>query len=528
MSTNTMDQTILKSKKVAELREIAKAFGIKGYQVMKKSELLALLAPAADTATADGAEAPKRKRGRPRKVQPLPDVAEESPSAAPDAAPAAEAAEEFTPNRTETEEPGKAEDRQEEPAFLSSAPDFLMPSSFLQRPYRASHTPASRPEGEKRVYAPTEERPEVEGILEVTEAGYGFLRFTNFLPSDKDVYVSNVQIRRFNLKTGDKIKGIIRKPNPDEKFGAILFIKEINEDEPGIAMRRAPFEELTPVFPSERMVLGGSGSSDLSLRLLDLVAPIGKGQRGLIVAPPKAGKTVLLKKIAAAIEKKHPEVELMVLLVDERPEEVTDIKRSIQSPVLFSTFDEAPQNHVKVAEMVLARAQRLAEHKKDVVILMDSITRLARAYNLMVPPSGKSLSGGLDPSALYKPKKFFGAARKLEEGGSITILATALVETGSRMDEVIFEEFKGTGNMELHLDRKLSEKRIFPALHLNKSGTRREDLLLTPAELEAVQTIRRSMADLGVQEVTETIIDHLSHTVNNEDFVEIINKVGLE
>ncbi|MBQ3107288.1 MAG: Rho termination factor N-terminal domain-containing protein, partial [Firmicutes bacterium] len=349
MSTNTMDQTILKSKKVAELREIAKAFGIKGYQVMKKSELLALLAPAADTATADGAEAPKRKRGRPRKVQPLPDVAEESPSAAPDAAPAAEAAEEFTPNRTETEEPGKAEDRQEEPAFLSSAPDFLMPSSFLQRPYRASHTPAPRPEGEKRVYAPTEERPEVEGILEVTEAGYGFLRFTNFLPSDKDVYVSNVQIRRFNLKTGDKIKGIIRKPNPDEKFGAILFIKEINEDEPGIAMRRVPFEELTPVFPSERMVLGGSGSSDLSLRLLDLVAPIGKGQRGLIVAPPKAGKTVLLKKIAAAIEKKYPEVELMVLLVDERPEEVTDIKRSIQSPVLFSTFDEAPQNHVKVA-----------------------------------------------------------------------------------------------------------------------------------------------------------------------------------
>ena len=376
---------------------------------------------------------------------------------------------------------------------------------------------------------PKEPRPEVEGILEIQEENnFGFLRFSNFLTSDRDIYVSPTQIRRFNLKTGDKIKGITRLPKEGERFGALLYVLTVNGDEPGVAIRRPDFEDLTPVFPYERIRLE-SGSRELSMRLIDLVAPIGKGQRGLIVAPPKAGKTVLLKSIANSIEASYPDIEMIVLLVDERPEEVTDMRRSLKGgEVIYSTFDELPQHHVKVAEMVLARAQRLVEHGKDVVILLDSITRLARAYNMVVPASGRTLSGGLDPGALHKPKKFFGAARKMEEGGSITILATALVETGSRMDDVIFEEFKGTGNMELHLDRKLSEKRIFPAISLNKSGTRREDLLMDQEELEAVWTMRRDLANSNSQDVTETIIENLAHTRNNRDFIQVIKKVMLD
>ena len=374
---------------------------------------------------------------------------------------------------------------------------------------------------EKRQYT-AEERPPVDGILDIAEGGFGFLRFHNFLTSDKDIYVSPTQIRRFNLKTGDKIKGISRRPNEGERFGALLYVNTVNDDEPGVSMRRPNFEDLTPIFPYERISLE-NGKADLSMRLIDLVAPIGKGQRGLIVAPPKAGKTVLLKNIAATIEEKHPEMHVIVLLIDERPEEVTDMQRSIKGDVIYSTFDEQPEHHVRVAEMVLAHAQRMVEHRKDVVILLDSITRLARAYNMVVPSSGKTLSGGIDPGALHKPKKFFGAARKLEEGGSITILATALIETGSRMDDVIFEEFKGTGNMELHLDRKLSEKRIFPAINLNKSGTRREDLLLSGEELEAIWKVRRAMSNQGVQDVTESIIDNLAHTKSNADFINIVN-----
>ena len=374
-----------------------------------------------------------------------------------------------------------------------------------------------------------QERPEVEGILEIQEENsFGFLRFSNFLTSDKDIYVSPTQIRRFNLKTGDKIRCITRLPKEGERFGALLYVLTVNGDEPGKAIRRPDFDDLTPVFPYERLRLE-DGSRDLSMRLIDLVAPIGKGQRGLIVAPPKAGKTVLLKKIANSIEKNYPDVELIVLLVDERPEEVTDMKRSLAGgEVIFSTFDELPAHHVKVAEMVLARAQRLVEHGKDVVILLDSLTRLARAYNMVVPASGRTLSGGLEPGALHRPKKFFGAARKMEEGGSITILATALVETGSRMDEVIFEEFKGTGNMELHLDRKLSEKRIFPAISLNKSGTRREDLLMDQDELEAIWAMRRALANRPTADVTEEIIENLAHTRTNKDFIQIIKKVLIE
>ena len=374
-----------------------------------------------------------------------------------------------------------------------------------------------------------QERPEVEGILEIQEENsFGFLRFSNFLTSEKDIYVSPVQIRRFNLKTGDKIRCITRLPKEGERFGALLYVLTVNGEEPGKAIRRPDFEDLTPVFPYERLRLE-DGTRDLSMRLIDMIAPIGKGQRGLIVAPPKAGKTVLLKKVANAIERNYPDVELIVLLVDERPEEVTDMKRSlIGGEVIYSTFDELPEHHVQVAEMVLARAQRLVEHGKDVVILLDSITRLARAYNMVVPNSGRTLSGGLDPGAIHRPKKFFGSARKMEEGGSITILATALVETGSKMDEVIYEEFKGTGNMELHLDRKLSEKRIFPAMSLNKSGTRREDLLMDQDEMEAVWAMRRAMANRPAADVTEEIVENLAHTRSNKDFIQVIKKVLME
>lgn len=373
-----------------------------------------------------------------------------------------------------------------------------------------------------------EERPIVEGILDIADGGYGFLRFNNFLTSEKDIYVSNQMVRRFRLKTGDKIKGVSRLPNEGDKFGALLYVQSVNDSPIGDVFTRPDFDDLTPIFPKERLTLEVS-KEDLSTRLIDLIAPVGKGQRGLIVAPPKAGKTVLLKKIARSIEVNHPDVELIVLLIDERPEEVTDMKMSTkEGEVIYSTFDEMPSHHVKVAEMVLARAQRLAEHGKDVVILMDSITRLARAYNLVVPNSGKTLSGGFDPAALHKPKKFFGAARNIEEGGSITILATALVETGSRMDDVIFEEFKGTGNMELRLDRKLSEKRIFPAIDINRSGTRREDLLMTPDELEAIMSMRKALSNETTQDITETIVDNLAKTSKNSDFIQVIRKVFVD
>ena len=314
-------------------------------------------------------------------------------------------------------------------------------------------------------------------------------------------------------------RSVVRKPNEGERFGALLYVKTVNGDEPGVAKYRKDFSDLTPVYPQERITLE-KGSSTLSMRLTDLVAPIGKGQRGLIVAPPKAGKTTLLKQIAKAIEKQNLGIKLIVLLIDERPEEVTDMKESIEGDVIYSTFDEQPSHHVKVAEMVLERAERLCEHGKDVIILMDSITRLARAYNLVEPPSGRTLSGGLDPAALYKPKKFFGAARNTREGGSITILATALIETGSRMDDMIFEEFKGTGNMELHLDRRLQEKRIFPAININKTGTRREDMLMSSEELEAVWLMRRAVADWGVEEATEKIVFDLVHTKTNYEFIQ--------
>ncbi len=630
----TMDEATLKSKKVAELKEIAKTFGLEGYTKMKKAELIAALmtdepekepekepgntvsvtrrpsvkagkarsaeaadssgsAKKAEAADASGQEQTAdlsdlaKKTGRSRTVRaagsgkaastakaaraaekrtPARAAAEEDPSQQDDGRKGADSEKAQTEDSSRSAEKGRQRRqprrqtrgrKQAQPASEAQA-QRTQPGSQAEpaaepqsgaagqadqdggrgnrqaqnhaaqsRQTEAASQNADQASGsEEPEKKPNDNRFETEGVLDLADDGFGFLRFNNFLTSEDDIYVSPAQIRRFNLKTGDKIRGICRPASSGNRFGALLYVVSVNGDEPGVAMRRPEFESLTPIFPEEKLVM--EDGRDLSLRLIDLVAPIGKGQRGLIVAPPKAGKTVLLKKIANSIEKHHPETELIVLLVDERPEEVTDMKRSLRnknSEVIYSTFDEMPSHHVKVAEMVLARAKRLAEHGRDVVILLDSITRLARAYNLVVPASGKTLSGGFDPGALHKPKQFFGAARKIEEGGSITILATALVETGSRMDDLIYEEFKGTGNMELHLDRKLSEKRIFPAIDLNKSGTRREDLLMDQEEMEAVWSMRRALSNRDTQEVTEMIIDNLMHTRDNRTFIEVIKKM---
>lgn len=363
-----------------------------------------------------------------------------------------------------------------------------------------------------------------QGILDILPDGYGFLRPFSFLPSKDDIYVSTSQIRKFDLRTGDRVAGLVRPPKEGEKYFALLRVESVNGLDPDLSPKRLHFDALTPVYPYEKLVLE-SEIGDLSSRIIDLVAPIGKGQRGLIVAPPKAGKTVLLKKIANAIYKNNPELEIMVLLIDERPEEVTDIERSVNGEVIASTFDEPPESHVKAADMVLERAKRLVEHGKDVVILMDSLTRLARAHNLVVPPSGRTLSGGVDPSSLHKPKRFFGAARKVEEGGSLTILATALIETGSRMDEVIFEEFKGTGNMELILDRRLADRRLFPAIDLKKSGTRREELLLSKEELELIWNFRKVTNNMGTSEVTEILLETLKKTKTNADLIRALPQI---
>ena len=545
-----MELDILKDKKVAELREIAKALGIKGASGMKKQEIVDLLTRMHEEAEKEKAAAaekeakkaaPKTKRTAKKNAEPASEPAAGKPEKAAKRAAkpkkaqpaAAEPKEEPADPQLKVYIPEPSPVYISEESAISAVPDnkpaepAAEPASLSEKTEERKPEEIKPEESDPKKGAPLKEgRVEKTGILDIAEGGFGFLRFDNFLTSDEDVYVSPTQIRRFNLKTGDKICGIARKPGSDERFGALLYVKTVNDDEPGVSIRRRDFSDLTPIYPTERIRLE-AGSSALSMRLTDLVAPIWKGQRGLIVAPPKAGKTTLLKQIAKAIEAQHVDAELIVLLIDERPEEVTDMQREIKGQVIYSTFDEQPSHHVKVAEMVLARAQRLVEHGKDVIILMDSITRLARAYNLVETPSGRTLSGGLDPAALYKPKKFFGAARNIEEGGSITILATALIETGSRMDDVIFEEFKGTGNMELHLDRKLQEKRIFPALNINKSGTRREDMLMTQDELEAVWMMRRAVADWGIEEATERVVLELAHTKRNEDFIQRLKKLRL-
>ena len=362
----------------------------------------------------------------------------------------------------------------------------------------------------------------VTGILEIMSEGFGFIRTDNYLPSAGDVFLHSNYIRRFNLRTGDQITGPVRPKKDSDKYAPLQYIKEVNGLPPEKMMRRPHFDKLTPIYPDVRYVLE-THKIELSTRIIDLIAPIGKGQRGMIVSPPKAGKTILLQKIANAISTNNPDSKLIVLLIDERPEEVTDMQRSINGEVVYSTFDKKPENHTKIVELVLERAMRLVELGQDVVILLDSMTRLSRAYNLTINPTGRTLSGGLDPGALYGPKRFFGAARNIENGGSLTIIATSLIDTGSRMDEVIFEEFKGTGNMEVYLDRKLSEKRIFPAIDINKSGTRREELLLTEKELDAVWSIRKAFGQLDTTAVTEMIINLLLKTQSNQQFVQSVN-----
>lgn len=375
-------------------------------------------------------------------------------------------------------------------------------------------------------YAALDSGETAEGILEVMSDGYGFIRCENYMPGDHDIYVAPSQIRRFNLKTGDIIKGNTKVKSEREKFQALLYLTSVNGYTPEEAQRRKNFEDLTPIFPNERLRLERPGAS-VAMRVVDLISPVGKGQRGMIVSQPKAGKTTLLKEVAKSVTINNPEMHLIILLIDERPEEVTDIKEAIEGDnveVIYSTFDELPEHHKRVSEMVIERAKRLVEHGHDVMILLDSITRLARAYNLTVPPSGRTLSGGLDPAALHMPKRFFGAARNMREGGSLTILATALVDTGSKMDDVVFEEFKGTGNMELVLDRKLSEKRIFPAIDIVKSGTRREDLLLDPDEQAAVDNMRKAFNGMRTDEAVENVLNMFAHTKGNKEFVNLVKK----
>lgn len=463
-----MSQELLESKKLLELREIAKAYGIEGSYKYKKEELIDLIVQTLATSHNDEDD---------DEVNVISDI----------------------------DEPEIEED------------DDIIKIDIKDMDFDDLSDNAT----EEMEHL--EDKNMAEGILELHTDGYGFLRRNNYQSGDDDIYISPSQIRRFRLKTGDKVTGITRPPKVGEKFKALLFVKFVNGMNPETAIKRPDFESLTPIYPNQRLELETT-SKEFATRIIDLVSPIGKGQRGMIVSPPKAGKTTLLKMIANSIATNHPEVEIIILLIDERPEEVTDMKRSVKGDVIYSTFDELPKNHTKVAEIVLERAKRLVEHGKDVVILLDSITRLARAYNITIPPTGRTLSGGLDPGALHKPKRFFGAARKLEEGGSLTILATALVETGSRMDDVIFEEFKGTGNMEIHLDRKLSEKRIFPAIDINKSGTRREELLLSQKELETIWAMRKAMGNSSTQDVTEALIDKIVQSKTNEEFIDRMRK----
>lgn len=577
------DITKLQGKSLKDLRYIAKVMGIKSITRYKKQELIEEILKAAGENNDGLVQQPeqatvKRRPGRPRKNKDAevteiqaeqqemvqqeeeepasPDLPSETPEEAEESdAVESEDGTEITEEKEETLESPKPIEHEEKIVII---PDVTEKEEHNDNVFR-EHQAADEEQRAEEVVASEKDRHEkvqekdapaenivketkeqsikpvhirdlsrlesdepVCGILEVLPDGYGFLRGQNYLSGPRDIYVSPSQIRRFNLKTGDKIVGKGRIQKEGEKFQALLYVLSVNGDAPEVAQQRKPFDQLTPIYPDERITLE-TEPKELSTRLIDLIAPIGKGQRGLIVSPPKAGKTVLLKKIANAITQKYRDMELIVLLIDERPEEVTDMQRSIKGDVIYSTFDELPEHHIKVAEMVLERAQRLVEQKKDVVVLLDSITRLARAYNLTIPPTGRTLSGGLDPGALHKPKRFFGAARNIENGGSLTIIATALIDTGSRMDDVIYEEFKGTGNMELHLDRKLSEKRIFPAIDINRSGTRREELLLSQKELESIWAIRKAISNMGTAEVTEMIINRLLQTKTNEEFINGIN-----
>lgn len=506
----------LSKKSIADLRYIAKMMGIKSPTTLKKGELiekiLAAGQPAVEEVPEAAAEVPAvpKARGRQKSAGTKKSNSAENP--AEDRAKKKRG----RPAKKKTASP-EAEEQTATPAPVEEEPPPLLQAEEASKPSEEGKSDS----GDKQKKNKFSDDNEVEGILDIVSENYGFLRVENYVAGNRDIYVPMVQIKRFNLKTGDKVRGKCRFQKDTEKYQAIYYVTGVNDGPPDSVRRRKPFETLTPIFPDEKLRLERD-QREFSTRLIDLMAPIGKGQRGMIVSPPKAGKTVLLKQIAHSVTKNYPDVHLMVLLIDERPEEVTDMRESVEGEVISSTFDELPERHVKVAEMVLERAQRLVEAGRDVVILMDSLTRLARAYNLTIPPTGRTLSGGIDPGALHKPKKFFGAARNIRGGGSLTIVATALVDTGSKMDDVIFEEFKGTGNMELHLDRKLSEKRIFPAIDINKSGTRREDLLLTEKELNSVFAIRKALSNMGTADVTEILLNQLGKCPTNEKFVDSV------
>ena len=485
------------SLSLATLKDLAKARGLKGISTLRKPELIERMLQE-DEKESTGGEAEMKK------------------------------------TEILQEEPGRQENRVREnrTSYEANERKTYQDKNYQDRNYQERNY-QDRNYTERTEYAhknPTDTAQldsgeKANGILEVLPDGYGFIRCANYLPGENDIYVSPSQIRRFNLKTGDILKGSIRIKTQGEKFSALLYVDSINGFPPSEGQRRYNFEDMTPIFPNERLRMERPGGT-VAMRIMDLLSPIGKGQRGMIVSPPKAGKTTLLKDVAKSIQN-NPDMHLIILLIDERPEEVTDIKEEIRGSnveVIYSTFDELPDHHRRVSEMVVERARRLVEHKQDVTILLDSITRLARAYNLCVTPSGRTLSGGLDPAALHMPKRFFGAARNMREGGSLTILATALVDTGSKMDDVIYEEFKGTGNMELVLDRKLQEKRVFPAIDIQKSGTRREDLLLTPDEQEAVYNMRRALNSLKAEDAVEQILNMFSRTKNNEEFVQTAKK----
>lgn len=526
----------LETLSLAQLREFAKAENIH-YSGLKKSELIDLLVEAAEKkpenkpkevhsrAAKPLEEVVKKNSRRQRPAENKQSVKEQAPETAaagpseaqvkPDAETPAEAARPARERSHPAQEQSRQTQEQSRPAQEQSRPVQVRPMVSLVSGEQPPEIQA------------LDSGDEALGILEIMPEGYGFIRGSNFLPTENDIYVAPSQIRKFNLKTGDIIRGKKRVRQANEKFAALLFIVSVNGYPTVEAERRPQFENLTPIFPDERLKLEKEANTALPLRVIDLLAPIGKGQRGMIVSPPKAGKTTLLKQIAKSIQK-DPSMHIIILLIDERPEEVTDIKEEVVGDnveVIYSTFDELPEHHKRVSEMVIERAKRLVEYGKDVTILLDSITRLARAYNLVVPPSGRTLSGGLDPAALHMPKRFFGAARNMREGGSLTILATALIETGSRMDDVIYEEFKGTGNMELVLDRKLSEKRIFPAIDILKSGTRRDDLLLSAEEMRAVNIIRQSFGSLKPEESAEKVLDLFAHTRNNAEFVQMAEKI---
>ena len=483
---------------LAELKKIAKVRGLKGISVMRKPELIERMLEEDKKE-----EAEKEVANEPEKITAR-EVAKE-----PEKVPAKE------PVKARTIVRRNPEFRNNYPARNEETEQTCESAEHVSNTYNVPAETVQLDSGER-----------ANGILEVMPDGFGFIRSENYLPGENDIYVSPSQIRRFNLKTGDIIQGNIRIKTQSEKFSALLYVTSINGFHPSEGQKRYNFENMTPIFPDERLIMERPGGTT-AMRIVDLISPIGKGQRGMIVSPPKAGKTTLLKDVAKSILKNNKDMHLIILLIDERPEEVTDIKEAIQGPnveVIYSTFDELPEHHKRVSEMVVERARRLVEHKQDVVILLDSITRLARAYNLVVPPSGRTLSGGLDPGALHMPKRFFGAARNMREGGSLTILATALVDTGSKMDDVIYEEFKGTGNMELVLDRKLQEKRVFPAIDIQKSGTRREDLLLSKEEQEAVYIMRKALNGMKSEDAEEQFLNMFARTRNNAEFVQTIKK----